>query len=135
MNRSGKNTVLIVLVVLAAVGVLCFACCGGGFWFLLNTVENQAEAALNQNPVIQEHLGVVSECDLQLQATGQAGGQNTFVFEVTGTKGTGTVTAQLDGSLTQILAGTLRTRNGDEFDLLAEHDDLEPEGDADEDDP
>ncbi len=95
--QSGKaSTVFIVLGVLA----LVFVIGGVGCYFLVQkafgTMEDSLKAAIKDNPVIVEHLGELKEVDLNLTATGEGGGGNKFAFDVTGSKGSGMVRAQMD---------------------------------------
>jgi hypothetical protein len=82
----------------------------------------QVTASLNANPVIQEKIGTIASVDTDFTATGNADGEETFVFHIEGEKGRGTVTAEFvsnGASEEELRSGTLTMSTGESFDLLA----------------
>lgn len=81
--------------------------------------ERDAQAALQRNPTIQEHIGSIRDIDLNLLATGSTIHPEDFVFDVDGERADGTVRARfettLEGEL--IREGVLRIHGGGEFPL------------------
>jgi hypothetical protein len=67
-------------------------CCGGGYFmiqFTSQVVAEEVKRAVSGDAAIQEHIGTISNVEMNLTATGAAGGNNKLVFDVTGDKGAG----------------------------------------------
>lgn len=81
--------------------------------------EKDAQAALQRNPTIQEHVGAIREIDLNLLATGSAIHPEDFVFDIDGERADGTVHARFETTLQGelIREGVLRIKGGGEFPL------------------
>ena len=121
-RRSGRALAFIVGAVVGIILLVIVGVVGLGAWGW-SEIKNQARAALNRNPVILEHVGSVSEIDLDLTATGEQAGADVFVFDVVGEKSTGVVTAELvtvDAETEEIRSGTLRLPSGETYDLIPE---------------
>ena len=91
-----------------------------GFWGL-DMFTEQARDALDENPVIQEHIGKIDQIDMDFTATGAASGDDTFVFEISGPRGKGVVTAEfitIDEDSEEVRSGTLRMSSGESHDLF-----------------
>ena len=125
MNRQRRNGRALAFIVGAIVGIILLVVVGFiglGAWGW-SEVKSQARAAFNRNPVILEHVGRVSEVDLNLTATGEQPGADVFVFDVVGEKSTGVVTAELvtlDAETEEIRSGALRLPSGETYDLIPE---------------
>jgi len=126
------------LIVGIVVGVVLFAvllCCGG-LWLGKRMFDDQVKAALQENPVVTEHIGTIQEAEMDLEGTGNAEGEDAFVFRLRGSKGSGVVTAEIvtvDGDTEEVVSGTLRMDDGATYDLVPEEvteDVSEPEEDA-----
>ena len=108
------------LIVLGAVAVLLLGLAGLGYWGWTLFTE-QAKQALNDNPVIQEHIGEIDKLTLDFEATGNAKGEDSFVFRIEGSRGSGVVTADfvsVDDDTEEIRAGTLKLESGETHDLM-----------------
>lgn len=113
-----QNRLLIVIVgfifiILVGISLL-------GFWGW-NIFTDQAKDAFNQNPVILFHIGEVDKINIDLIATGDAEGDDVFVFRIEGSKGSGVVTAEiitLDDGTEGIRSGWIILPSGDSYDLL-----------------
>jgi hypothetical protein len=83
----------------------------------------QAQAALQEQPVVRERIGRIQEMDLDFIATGNAPGSEEFVFRVRGDRGHGTVQATFVsvGSESEVITeGTLRMSDGRRYPLAVE---------------
>lgn len=110
----------VVALVLVGGGLVC---CGGPiafFGWAGNFFLNIASAEIKKHPVVIEHLGEVTSCNVNLQATGELGQDNHFVFDVTGTKGSGVVTIHIDaqGNSVRIISGDIKLPSGEKIDLV-----------------
>lgn len=129
MEEAGvrsNNTFIVGIVVGAVVGVfllLLLAVGGVGFWGWGLFVD-QAKDTLNDNPVILQHVGKITEIDTDFIATGDVEDEDVFVFRVKGANGTGVVTAEfvtVDEDTEAIHSGTLRLPSGETFELAGEY--------------
>lgn len=101
--------------VLAVVGVVALVVLG------LEVFEDQVEAELRSNAVVQQHVGNLQEFELDFSASMAAPGADDFVFNVRGTKGAGVITATcitVDADHEDVTAGTLRLESGGTYDLF-----------------
>ena len=101
--------------------VLVVAGVGGLLYWGWDLFVGQAEELLNANPVIQEHIGSIEELTIDFTATGEADGDDVFVFEVKGDKGSGVVTAEfvtIDENSEELRSGKLDLPSGETYDLL-----------------
>ena len=117
--------------------VLVFGCSGCavvvilamvfGGWALmklgLGVFSDEVESELRSNPVIIEHVGRIEEFELDLGASVAEEGSEDFIFRVSGTKGSGLVTAtcvtNADG-MEEVAAGTIQLESGETLDLFPE---------------
>jgi hypothetical protein len=96
-----------------------------GGWALmklgLGVFADEVESELRANPVVIEHIGRIEEFDLDLGASVAEEGDDDFVFKVSGTKGSGLVTAtcvtNADG-IEEVVAGTIQLESGETLDLF-----------------
>ncbi|MEA9489884.1 hypothetical protein ABQE70_09965 [Xanthomonas campestris pv. campestris] len=85
--------------------------------------SEQAQAALQADAVVQQHIGKIDTMEVDVLATGAAPGGDEFVFSVTGDRGRGKVSATWvsDGAEREILTeGVLTMHDGSEYTLPAE---------------
>jgi len=120
---SGLRTLFIVLGVIGGLVILgCLGIVGLGFWGF-GKVTEQAMVALNDNPVVQEYVGEITEMDVDWNGTGLAEGEDVFVFRFTGTKATGVVTAELvtvDENTEKVVSGEIELSSGEIYNLFPE---------------
>ena len=130
---SGLRTLFIILGIIGGLVVLgCLGIVGLGFWGV-GMVTDQAMAALNANPVVQQHAGRITEMDIDWTGTGLEEEDNVFVFEFTSAKATGVVTAEfitIDAETEKVVSGKLELSSGETYDLFPEEEDS-PEEDVD----
>ena len=85
--------------------------------------SDEVESELRSNPVIIEHVGRIEEFELDLSASVAEEGSEDFIFRVSGTKGSGLVTAtcvtNADG-MEEVAAGTIQLESGETLDLFPE---------------
>lgn len=85
--------------------------------------SEQAQAALQADAVVQQHIGKIDTMEVDVLATGAAPGGDEFVFSVTGDRGRGKVSATWvsDGAEREILTeGVLTMHDDSEYTLPAE---------------
>jgi hypothetical protein len=90
---------------------------------LFGEFERQVAADIKDNPVILQHIGDISTIKIDWTATGDAPGEDVFVFHVRGSKGEGVLTAEcvtVDADREDVVSGTLRLSSGDTVDLFPE---------------
>jgi hypothetical protein len=118
------KVVLLVLGGLGCLGLLLVLVCAGFGWFGLKMVKDQAQVALQQNPVIQEHIGEIESIEMNVIAAGAqggaAGGGGAFVFDLVGSKGSGQAAVELDTTAGVALRRGTLTIAGETFELVAE---------------
>jgi hypothetical protein len=93
---KSSNTWLWILLGVGGVGLLVCCGCGGFGWMTMNQgftiFEQNLQAQLSSSPTAQEHLGDIQSVKFDFMAgmkrTEERGGQQTFVFHVTGSKAT-----------------------------------------------
>jgi hypothetical protein len=108
----------------AVIGALAIILGGWGLLrFGLVVFTDEVESDLRSNPVIVEHVGRIEEFELDLGGSIAAEGGDDFVFRVSGTKGSGLLTATCitneDGS-EEVVAGTIQLESGETLDLFPE---------------
>jgi hypothetical protein len=89
----------------------------------LGVFSDEVESDLRFNPVLIEHIGRIEEFDLDISASIAEEGNEDFVFRVTGTKGSGLVTATCvtnDEGAEEVVAGTIQLESGETLDLFPE---------------
>jgi hypothetical protein len=96
-----------------------------GGWALLKVglgvFSDEVESELRSNPVIIEHVGRIEEFELDFSASVAEDGSEDFIFRLSGTKGSGLVTAtcvtNADGT-EEVVAGTIQLESGETLDLF-----------------
>jgi hypothetical protein len=96
-----------------------------GGWALmklgLGVFADEVENELRTNPVITEHIGRIEEFELDLSSSIAAEGDEDFVFHVSGTKGSGLVTATCvtnEDGVEEVVSGTIQLESGETLDLF-----------------
>lgn len=67
-------------------------CCGGGYFmfqFTSQAIAEEVKKSVANDAAIQEHIGTITDLNMNLTATGAAGDSAKLVFDVKGDKGTG----------------------------------------------
>lgn len=102
-----------------------------GSWidFEEDWLGDEVAADIQMNPVILEHIGQIESCETDWVASGELPGPDDFVFSISGTRGSGrltatSVTVELAGGLTRedITAGTLVLSSGEMYSLFPDVD-------------
>lgn len=124
-KSSGLFFWLFLLVAVLGGGVLLLCCGGGGglIYFGTQVMGKQVAEALRGNPVIQEHIGEIQSCEVDFVASSAHEGQDTMVFNIKGTKGSGTLIADTDSSDSdseKIRSAKLRMPDGREYIVIPE---------------
>jgi len=96
-----------------------------GGWALLKVglgvFSDEVESELRSNPVIIEHVGRIEEFELDFSASVAEEGSEDFIFRVSGTKGSGLVTATCmtnANGMEEVIAGTIQLESGETLDLF-----------------
>ncbi len=121
-RKSGSG--MIWLAVIGGIFSLCILfCCGGGALFTrygLTVVTEQVKVQLRDQPEIRQHLGEIREMDINFISSGAQQSDDTFVYDVVGTKGEGelivTSVSTLDGDEI-IESATLRLSTGEKIEI------------------
>jgi hypothetical protein len=79
---------VLLLVVLCCAGVI-----GLGFYGF-NLIETEVRDLVRDDPVIVEHIGEIETFDVDFNASGDIKDDDTFVYQVKGTKGSGVLTVR-----------------------------------------
>ena len=102
-----------------------------GGWALmklgLGVFADEVESELRSNPVIIEHVGRIEEFELDLSASVAEEGGEDFIFHVSGTKGSGLVTATCvtnDEGIEEVVAGTIQLESGETLNLFPEDEEV-----------
>lgn len=111
---------------LLGVTLLCGGCCVGMFYFRGAAVADDIASDLQNNDVMVEHIGEIQTLEADLPSFFSS--DDLYVFRVTGTMNSGTITADCveDGDgLFRVMSGTLELDNGDVHQLFPDgRDDL-----------
>ncbi len=120
MNRETKIVLLILGLVFGSISVAC-AGCGGIFVYFWGEMEDDIAHQIRENPVVVEHLGEVSSCEMDLSASFDEEDVESFWFDVEGARGKGRVrvtSVTNDAGSEDVVAGELVTPEGT-WDLFA----------------
>ena len=123
--KSKKGCLIAVVVVFL---LLFLVCCGGGigmFYFGTNALSEIVISQVENDSAILEHIGEVESCSLDFGATAkaaesaeQAGDPTPIAFEITGSKGKGTLLLMPEADNQESFSsGTLILPNGDRIPL------------------
>jgi hypothetical protein len=103
------------IVALSAGGMILGRFLGEGW----DIFEGDAREALQRNPTIQTHIGMIREIGLNVSATGNSLHPDDFVFNLEGDRGEGRVRARFETTLDgeRIREGELRMKDGSKWPL------------------
>ena len=123
MNRSGEGSAKLLVGILIGGGLAALICCGVGAFFLfgLDEFARQVQVEIEDNPVIVEHIGEISSFEHDLSMSIDEPGEDTFVFHVTGTKGSGTLRADcitIDADREDVPRAELILDSGESYQLF-----------------
>lgn len=125
MSETPRESSLPGVILIAVAGVLALLlCCGGaaylGQWWLTDEFPGEIADDVQSNPVIQEHIGVISEIRFDLTGTGNEPGDDVFVFVIRGDKGSGLLRAECvtTGSGETVRAAELILDSGERHQLF-----------------
>ncbi len=125
-RRKSSTGCWILAIVLLLGGAAALICCGGGLWvmrFGLNMVTTEVEDQLRDNPRLREQVGDVESFEMDWTRSLRDQDEDTFVYRVRGTKGTGQVTVRHvtgDDGNEKILSAQLRLPSGETVELVPE---------------
>lgn len=91
-RQSGSKKIWIW--VAGSIGLFFLCCCGGGFglgFFALNLISSEIETILKDHPQFVETFGEVKSFKINLTKSAAIDAPNTFVFDVKGTRRSGTI--------------------------------------------
>lgn len=111
----------IIISTLVGFALFILAVIGGLATWSFGLFAEQAKEAIQNNSVVQEHIGEVDQIKWKLIATGMADGADEFVFRVEGSKADGVISAEfisVDENTEEIGSGTLQLSSGEIYDLL-----------------
>ena len=95
---SGSRTWLWLLLALGGGGLfLVLLCCGGTFGvitFGVNMIEAEVKDKLRDNAKLREHIGEIQSLDTDFTASMAAEDEDTYRYNVRGTKGSGELTVK-----------------------------------------
>lgn len=118
-----KRTGCIIAAIAATLLALIIGGCGAigllGSWGM-SMVNEQAIEALNENPVIEEHLGEIKTLKLRFMDSADEADDETFVYDAKATKSPGVVTVKLitvDVDTEKVGGGSLEMPDGQTFSL------------------
>jgi len=106
--------------------VMGVVCCGliGLMFVGFNLIEQELTTQIQRDPVVQEHIGEVENVEFDFMKsvteTERSGDNDTMVFHVEGTKGSGDIIGRSvtgDDGVEHLEGGVLRMPSGEEFQL------------------
>lgn len=111
--------------VLIGLGVAATVVSGVIFWKFIGSAMDewvsQVAVALDDIPQIQLHIGEIEDISLDFIASGNEPDDDVFVFDVVGSRGSGTVTAKcltVSYDEEQIVSGHIVMSSGEKYDLF-----------------
>ena len=120
MSKSNK-VLLILLLSLVGGFLLCCGGLGGLTYFGLDLVSAEVEDLLRDHPTIQTEIGEIESFEMNLTKSAVEPDDDVFVFDVTGTKGEGEVTAKIftnSADMEEIIWARIKTSTGRTIDLI-----------------
>jgi hypothetical protein len=113
---------IVITSVIGLVGVIVLIAAGVFFvQFGMDVIADQVKREVQDNPVILEQVGAIETMEMDMVASANEPGDQTFVFRLDGAKGTGTLTVStvtVEGFTEQVTWGQLRVASGETYDLL-----------------
>lgn len=101
--------------------LLLLVACGGFLYFGMSIHSEQLRKSLNENSVVQEHLGNVREVSFDLVKSSSTDNDDTLVYRVKGNKANGHitgVTTENGVGKFEFISGELELDSGAKFDLF-----------------
>jgi hypothetical protein len=110
------------LAIAGGVLLLVGGCCVGGYFLMtfgMDVVGEQVVKQIRDDPAVREHIGEIQECEWNMTASAAEGGEDTLVFDLRGSKGSGRLTVETtdSGDEVEVLLATLRLSDGREIEL------------------
>ncbi len=121
--QSSTNWLWVVGIVGAVVLLGVLVCCGGMYGLVnvgMDVVAEDIRMQLQDHPTIQEHVGEMENIETEFVASLAHEDDDTFVYEVSGSKGKGRLTVKSitdDEGREEIISATLRTDEGQTIEL------------------
>ena len=108
-EESGNKSCLVMGIIFGGLGgamLLCGGCCFGSFYFRMNSVAGDIESDLQDNDVMAEQIGEIELLEAEVSNSNPF--TDRYVFRVTGSQNSGTITADCveDDVYSEIPAGT-----------------------------
>lgn len=130
MNRSGEGSGKLIIGILVGGGLALLICCGGAVFFGVglfgygfSEITRQVQVEIEDNPVIVEHIGEISSFEHDMGMSLDEPGEDTFVFHISGDKGSGTLRADcitIDADHEDVPRGELIMDSGESYQLFPE---------------
>jgi hypothetical protein len=124
MNRSGEGAGKVIIGILVGGGLALLICCAAGiflFGFGFSEISRQVQVEIEDNPVIVEHIGEINSFEHDMSMSLNEPGEDTFVFQITGNKGSGTLRADcitIDAEHEDVPRGELIMDSGERYQLF-----------------
>ena len=93
-QRSGRRVICILVGIGALLVVLICAGVVGLAFFGMNVIETEVRNQVRDDPALVEHIGQIEDFDADLTESGAIDDEDTFVYRVKGTKGSGLLTVR-----------------------------------------
>ncbi len=126
-GRLGGSGMAVIGIGTGLLGTFCGVGCLGLGWFGINMLNEMAKAELNNNPVVQEHLGELTSCSINWTDTMEEREREKdpkrqnelWSFDLEGSKGEGLARVRMEqqGNNFVLRDGTLELKDGRVFDL------------------
>ena len=121
MSKSNKILLILLLSLGGGGFLLCCGGLGGLTYFGLDLVSAEVEDQLRDHPTIQTEIGEIETFKMSLAKSVAQPDDDVFVFDVTGTKGEGEVTAKIftnSDDMEEIIWARIETSTGTTIDLI-----------------
>lgn len=118
---SGCGCSPLAMIALICSSVAMVTCCGGGYFLVnlgIDQIAHDVEIQVRDNDKFREHIGEPEPFEINWE--GSFGDDDSFVFDVKGTKGSGELTVwtiDLEDGATQVVRAQLRLKSGETIDL------------------
>lgn len=120
-KRSADSSKKWTIGCIVGIGFFFFCLCCGGFGSLatigFDMQAGEVKVILNQNPIVKENIGEITDCEVNLLETSQSGA-NTDVFDFKGEKASGQAVVTFNEDRSEIIKGDLILDNGKRIDLF-----------------
>ena len=120
--RKASGASMALWVLLGGGGLLVvLLCCGGGVALLMFTrdfMQAEVKDQLRDNPKLREHIGELESVELDFSGTVAADDDETFRYNVRGSKGSGELTVIESPDDSTIVEATLRLKDGTQVKIV-----------------